>query len=94
MAAAAPLDATPRDLKTASLPAHLAANEAAGLGWALQYAISSLVKFRDTKVGLSDGTAEINSIKQLAQNKVQKRMTCHDQHRRQRYCQPWRMIQR
>lgn len=33
IAAPAPLDDTPSDLKTASLPAHRAAKDAAGFGW-------------------------------------------------------------
>lgn len=33
MAAAAPLELTPNDLKTASLPTQRAANDAAGDGW-------------------------------------------------------------
>lgn len=36
MAAAAPFDATPRALKTASLPAQRAANDGEGEGWARQ----------------------------------------------------------
>lgn len=62
IAAAAPLDATPNDLKTASLPTQRAANDDGGDGWALQYAISASVKLRATNVGLWDGTDEISSV--------------------------------
>lgn len=61
IAAAAPLDATPSDLKTASFPAQRAANDAVGDGCERQYAISASVKLRETKVGLDDGTAEMSS---------------------------------
>lgn len=62
IAAPAPLDATPSDLNTASLPAHRAANDALGAGCARQYAISASVKLRDTNVGFEEGTAEISSV--------------------------------
>ena len=61
IAAAAPLDATPSDLNTASLPTQRAANDDAGEGCARQYAISASVKLRSTNVGFHDGTAEMSS---------------------------------
>lgn len=61
MEAAAPFEATPRDLNTASFPAQRAAKEAATSGCPLQYAISFSVKFLAINVGLCDGTEEINS---------------------------------
>lgn len=70
MPAPAPFDDTPRDLNTASFPAHLAANDAAGEGWLRQYLISASVKFRDTKVGLVDGTAEMSSIYSVSKERA------------------------
>src|SRR5579872_1783401 len=61
IAAPAPLEATPRDLKTASFPAHRAANDECGDGCDLQYAISASEKFLSTNVGLWEGTAEMSS---------------------------------
>ena len=61
MGAAAPLDFTPSDLNTASLPTQRAANDEGGDGWEWQYAISASVKLRATNVGLCEGTEEINS---------------------------------
>lgn len=62
IAAAAPLEETPSDLKTASFPAQRAANEDSAEGCARQYEISASVKFLVTNVGLFDGTAEISSV--------------------------------
>jgi hypothetical protein len=63
MAAAAPLDFTLSDLKTASFPAQRAAKEEDGDSWERQYAISSGVKLRDTNVGFEEGTAEMSSAR-------------------------------
>ena len=52
IAAAAPFDLTPSDLKTASLPAHRAAKDEGGDGCFWQYVISASVKFLATKAGL------------------------------------------
>ncbi len=61
IAAAAPFDGTPSDLKTASLPTQRAANDAAGEGCAWQYTTSASVKLRATNVGFDEGTAEMSS---------------------------------
>lgn len=61
IAAPAPLEETPSDLNTASLPTHRAANDAWNDGWARQYAISASVKLREMNVWLSVGTEDINS---------------------------------
>lgn len=66
MAAAAPLDATPSALKTASFPAQRAANDDDGEGCAWQYLISPSVKLRETKVSFHDGTAEISSAHNIS----------------------------
>jgi hypothetical protein len=63
IAAPAPLEETPRDLNTASLPTQRAANDAWKDGWARQYEISESVKLREMNVGFSEGTEEINSKK-------------------------------
>src|SRR6266404_7112073 len=60
--APAPLEETQSDLNTASLPTQRAANDAWKDGCARQYAISASVKLRETNVGFSDGTEEINSM--------------------------------
>jgi len=62
IAAPAPFDDTPSDLKTASFPAHRAANEEAGEHCEWQYVILASVKLQSTKVGFQEGTEEINSI--------------------------------
>src|SRR5258707_6531974 len=61
IAAPAPLEETPSDLNTASLPTQRAANDARKDGWARQYAISASVKLREMKVWFSVGTEDINS---------------------------------
>lgn len=61
IAAAAPLDATPSDLNTASLPTQRAANDEGGEGCERQYAISASVKLRSRNVGFHEGTEEISS---------------------------------
>ena len=61
MAAPAPLEETPSDLNTASLPTQRPAKDAWKDGWARQYAISAVVKLREINVSFSVGTEEINS---------------------------------
>lgn len=61
IAAPAPLEETPSDLNTASLPTQRAANDAWNDGWARQYAISASVKLREMNVWFSVGTEDINS---------------------------------
>lgn len=61
MAAAAPLDFTPSDLKMASFPTHCTVKDKGGEGWAWQYSISSGVNVRVTNVGFEEGTAEMSS---------------------------------
>jgi hypothetical protein len=61
MAAVTPLDFTPSDLITASLPTQRTANDEGGDGCERQYVISASVKLRLTNVGLCEGTEEINS---------------------------------
>jgi hypothetical protein len=61
IAAAPPLEETPSDLNTASLPTQRAANDAWNDGWARQYAISASVKLREINVWFSVGTEDISS---------------------------------
>jgi hypothetical protein len=66
IAAPAPLEETPRDLNTASLPTQRAANDAWKDGWARQYEISASVKLREMNVEFSEGTEEISSVKTIS----------------------------
>ena len=69
--AAAPLELTPRALKTASFPTQRAANDEGGDGCDRQYAISASVKLRETKVKFHDGTALMSSAEIVSTTRVQ-----------------------
>ena len=72
IAAPPPLEETPSDLNTASLPTQRAANDAWNDGWARQYAISASVKLREINVWFSVGTEEISSAQKLSPTRVRK----------------------